>query len=346
MGLGPYPTVTLEKARDAAAEARKLCQAKIDPIDAREKQRAKASQRGKTFSDYAQEYIAKEQAAWSRTHLRQWTNTIRDYAEPLLGDKPIPAIDTSAVIDVLKPIWGNKPVIATRLRGRIEAVIGYAEARAKIDGITFPAGYKNPALWRGGLKDLMPKLSKAQRQVNHHPALPYDEIPEFMKALRQQKSITARALEFTILTACRRNEAIGAEWSEFDAGKWTVPADRMKSGRQHTWALSQAAVALIEKQRGQNQKWVFPGVKGGTLALGELQLVIREDMKRDTITVHGFRSAFRGWAAAKTNYAWETCEMALAHTVGDETERAYMRDDMFEKRRQLAEDWAKFCAPS
>lgn len=227
------------------------------------------------------------------------------------------------------------------MRGRIEAVLDWATASGYREGA-------NPARWRGHLKNLLPAPDKV-RAVEHHPALPYDDLGEFMAALRAREGTAARALEFTILTAARTAEAIGAHWSEFDmdAGVWTVPADRIKAGKKHRVPRSMPAVSILERMRTEHQdrksEFVFPGVKRDRSLSNMAMLKLLERMGRKELTVHGFRSTFRDWAAKCTNYPREVAEMALAHAIADETERAYRRGDLFEKRRQLMAEWVRFC---
>ncbi len=340
MGLGPIHTVTLAIARHKAEAARRLLQDGVDPID--EKQARAASERvqaarAMTFKQCAVAYIAAHEASWRNSkHRKQWTNSLGTYAFPLLGDLPVASIETDLIMKVLEPIWPKKPETASRVRMRIESVLSWATARRYRSG-------DNPARWRGHLDQLLPARRKLKR-VEHHPALPYRELPSFMARLREEDGIAARALEFTILTACRTSEALGARLQEFDLklGIWTIPGSRMKAGREHRVALSQRTIEIVETATTEREYLFAGGAKGKPLSnMAMLKLLAR--MGRDDLTVHGFRSTFRDWAAEQTNHPRDVAEMALAHVVGDKTEAAYRRGDMFEKRRRLAEDWAQFC---
>jgi integrase len=239
---------------------------------------------------------------------------------------------------VIEPIWQTKTETAGRLRGRIENVLDWASTRGYRQG-------DNPARWRGHLENLLPRRAKV-RQVKHHPALPYQEIGAFLSALRAQESIAARALELAILTAVRTGEVIGAVWDEIDLGSktWTIPAERMKGGLAHRVPLSGAAVAIIESMKPlANGRFVFPGMRTGKPLANSALLDALRRLGRDDLTVHGFRSSFRDWAAEMTNYPREVCEMALAHSVGNKVESAYRRGDLLEKRRLLMDAWAAHC---
>lgn len=244
---------------------------------------------------------------------------------------------------VIEPIWTTKPETASRVRGRIEAVLDWATARGYRDG-------ENPARWRGHLENLLPQRSKVRR-VQHHAALPYSQIGAFIAELRKQEGIAGRAFEFLILTAARTSEVLGARWGEFgiDERVWTVPGERMKSGREHRVPLSPRAIEIIEEMRsavggkGSLVAFVFPGAKDGALSNMALLMTLRR-MGRGDLTAHGFRSTFRDWAAECTGFPAEVAEMALAHAVADAVERAYRRGDLFAKRRQLMDAWARFCA--
>jgi integrase len=258
MGLGPLHTVSLAEARDRARECRKLRLEGIDPIEARNAKKAEAriaAATAMTFRESAERYIAAHKAGWKNPkHAAQWPSTLTSYVYPIFGDLPVQAIDTGLVMKALEPIWTEKPETASRVRGRIESVLDWATARGFRKG-------ENPARWRGHLENLLPKKSKVQR-VEHHPALPYDEMGDFMAALRSQEGIGARAFEFLILTAARTGEVIGARWEEFDLGQkvWTVPAERMKGGKEHRVPLSGPALAIIEEmQRARESDFVFPG---------------------------------------------------------------------------------------
>jgi integrase len=322
----------------------------MDPIAAREAKRATAAAaevepvRGKTFRDVTDLYIAAHEATWKNPkHRQQWRNTLATYAFPHFGDRLIEAVDTGAVMDALEPVWLVKTETATRLRGRIEAVLDYATARGWRSG-------ENPARWRGHLANLLAKPGKIAK-VQHHAALPWGEAGAFLATLRQRHGIAARALEFCILTAARSGEARGARWSEFDLvrGVWTVPAKRMKAGREHRVPLSSAAVAVLREvmplRDGEApDPLVFPGrVQGKPLSENTMNEVL-ERMGRGDLTVHGFRSTFRDWVAEATQFPRELAEKALAHVLADATEAAYQRGDMIEKRAKLMDAWAGYCA--
>jgi integrase len=352
MGLGSYPDVGLEAAREAAAECRRLVKAGVDPIEKRRADKlAKAMERAKamTFNDCARAYIEANRSGWKNAkHAAQWASTLEAYASPI-GTLPVAEVDTALVVKVLEPIWAAKPETASRLRGRIEAVLAWASV----------AGYRtgdNPARWRGHLDKLLPKRSKVAA-VRHHPALPYRRVGEFMAALRQREGMAARALEFVILTAARSGEVRGATWQEIDweARLWIVPSRRMKASKEHRVPLSDAALDLLENlPRFAGCDLIFPAPMGGMLSDMSLTAVIRRmqgdgaptwtDEHGEPIVVHGFRSAFRDWAGEVTGYAREVIEHALAHRLKDKAEASYARGTLLEKRRRLMADWAAYCA--
>ena len=252
---------------------------------------------------------------------------------------PVGAVDTGLVLKALEPIWTMKPETASRVRGRIEAVLDWATARGYRQG-------DNPARWRGHLQSLLPKIEKLKR-VRHHPSLPYPEIGAFFPNLRGQGGVAARALEFAILTGARTGEVIGATWDEIslEVGCWVVPAERMKGDREHRVPLSDPAVDILEAvgQQYGCEDFVFPGARKGQPLSNMAMLAVLKRMGRGDLTVHGFRSTFRDWAAERTAYPREVCEMALAHAIGDRVEAAYRRGDLFEKRRRLMTEWSVFC---
>jgi integrase len=343
MGLGPLHTIPLAEARERARECRKLRLDGINPIEARETKRAEerlAAATAMKFEQCAERYIAAHRSGWrNRKHAAQWLSTLQAYVYPVFGSLPVQAIDTGLVMKVLEPIWQTKPETASRVRGRIEAVLDWATVRGHRKG-------ENPARWRGHLDKLLPARGKV-RKVAHHPALPYADIGNFVAALREQEGVAARALEFLILTAARTSEVIGARWQEeFDLeGKlWTVPADRIKGGKEHRVPLSGAALAIIEAMKEiRESEFVFPGGRAGKPLSNMAMLKVLERMGRTDLTAHGFRSTFRDWAAERTSYPREVAEMALAHAVGDKVEAAYRRGDLFTKRRRLMEEWARHC---
>jgi integrase len=344
MGLGPIRDVSLAEAREGAREARRLRRAGVDPIDAKHQRQASArvdAAKMITFSQCAAAYIENHRAAWGNAkHAAQWEATLRTYAYPVFGNLPVAAVDTALVVKVLDPIWSKKPETASRLRGRIEAVLDFATVR----------GYRvgaNPARWKGHLKEALPAVSKL-RKVRHHAALPYAEIGAFMAKLRPREGGAAAALRFAILTAARTGEVIGARWSEIDmaAGVWTIPAKRMKAGAEHRIPLSAQTVAVLRSAAARKvNDVVFCGQKPGRPLSNMALLMMLRRMGRDDITAHGFRSTFRDWAAERTTFPREVVETALAHTVANKVEAAYRRSDLFEKRRPLMQQWGSFCDP-
>jgi integrase len=343
MGLGPAHTISLSDARGLAADARKQRLAGIDPIDARRTERAERrleSAKGMTFKQAAEAFIAANKSGWSnKKHAAQWQATLSTYVEPVFGELAVGAIDTTLVLKAIEPVWTTKPETASRLRGRIEAVLDWASARGYRKG-------ENPARWRGHLEKILPAKSRV-RKPEHHAALPYEEINAFLKALHQQKGVAALALEFAILTAGRTGEVLGARWGEIDlaAKLWTVPAVRMKAKREHRVPLSDRALFVLDRVKIFGGKdFVFVGARPGKPLSNMALLMTLRRMGREDLTAHGFRSTFRDWAAEKTAFQNEVVEMALAHTVADKVEAAYRRGDLFEKRKGLMADWAIFCA--
>jgi integrase len=342
MGLGPVHTIPLAEARKRATECRRMRLDGIDPIEARTTQRDQnklEATKAITFDACAAAYIDAHKTGWQNAkHRDQWRNTLNTYASPVFGSLPVQAIDVGLVMKALEPIWQTKPETASRLRGRIEAVLDWATVRGYREG-------ENPARWRGHLDKLLPARNKV-RKVEHHPALPYDELADFIAALRSQEGVAARALEFLILTAGRTGEIIGARWDEVDLKEkiWVVPAERMKGGREHRVPLPATAVAILEQMKEMRESdFVFPGGKSGKPLSNMAMLAVLKRMERGELTAHGFRSSFRDWAAERTNFPHEVAEMALAHTVSDKVEAAYRRGDLFQKRRQIMEAWARFC---
>lgn len=334
MGLGSFQDVGLAEARESARDARKLVSQGQNPIEAR-----KAKERGpQTFAMVAAAYIRAHRRGWkSRVHARQWVSTLRTYAKPLRS-MAIEDVATADVLGVLTPIWNTVPETASRVRGRIEKVLDAAKAKELRQG-------ENPARWRGHLDHLLPKRLTLSR--GHHAALPYTELSTFMAKLRERPAIAARALEFTILTASRTNEALGARWSEIDlvADVWTVPPERMKAKRSHRIPLSARAIEILGEMQplARDEGFIFPGPSGNApLSNMSMSMLLRR--MSVTQTVHGFRSSFRDWVGEATNFQSEVAEAALSHTVGDATERAYRRGDALAKRRDLMAAWATYCA--
>jgi integrase len=338
MGLGSANLVSLAEARAKARDARRLLLDKIDPIEARRarhRERLLETARGKTFRDCAEGYIASHEAGWRdpRSH-KQWVRSLTSYVYPRLGDLSIAAIDTALVLAVLEPIWKTKPETASRVRGRIESVLDWAKARGYRDG-------ENPARWRGHLDHLLPARNKVRR-VKHFAALRYAELPALMAKLRTQPELPARALEFLILTAARTGEVLGAQWDEIDGNVWTVPAERMKAGKPHRVPLSDRVVEILASLPREGE-FIFVGARTSAVSNPHQLKRALQRTGYDNITVHGFRSTFRDWAAETTAYPNHVVEMALAHVIGNGVEAAYRRGDLFEKRRQLMQDWGKYC---
>lgn len=343
MGLGSLLAVSLADARAHAVKCRKLVLDGIDPIEARRKEHAQQRAivaRSKTFDECTKAFIKANRAGWkNEKHVAQWENTLATYASPLMGPLSVRDVDTALVVSVLEPIWESRPETASRVRGRIESVLDWATAHRYREG-------ENPARWKGHLDKILPARTKV-RKVRHHPALPYGDASSFMKDLKAQDGLAARALELLILTAARTSEVIGAVRSEFDIDgvMWTIPAERMKAERPHRIPLSVSALALVRTLLDATDgDLVFPGAKKGKPLSNMAMLTVLRRMKRSDLTVHGFRSTFRDWAAECTTYPNEMAEMALAHAVDDKVEAAYRRGDMFKRRREMMDDWALYCA--
>lgn len=331
MGLGAYPTVSLARARKISADHRAAIAEGRNPLV------EKMKEEEPLFGACVEQFLGTMEGQWrNEKHRAQWRSTLFTHGAAL-HSKRVSQIDTTAILAVLTPIWNTLPETASRLRGRIERVLDFAKAKGWRSG-------ENPALWRGHLKNVLPVRQKLSR--GHHAALPYGEVPRVVKRLRALDGISARGLEFLILTAARSGEVREATWSEIDldAKVWTIPAKRMKAGREHRVPLTQRVVEILEALKAARiSDFVFPGQKPGRpLSVMALTMQMRR-MKLDAFTVHGFRSAFRDWAGDQTEFPREIAEAALAHTVGDSTERAYRRNDALEKRRMLMEAWANSC---
>lgn len=340
MGLGGFSSVTLAKAREKAAAARALVADNINPLDAK-----RASAAVPTFGELADEVVKDLGPQWkNEKHKAQWSATLTTDAaklRPLRVDQ----VETADVLATLKTIWTEKPETASRLRGRIERVLEAAKAKG------FRTG-ENPARWKGHLDHLLPTRRKLTR--GHHAALPFADVSAFVGELRERPGMAALALEFTILTAARSGEVRGATWGEIDLkGKvWTVPASRMKAGREHRVPLSERAVVILEGLTkltdDKSSTLVFPTPKPG-VGLSDAAfsaLLKRMGKKPGSLTPHGFRSSFRDWAGEVSTFPRDVAEMALAHAVGDMTEQAYRRGDALEKRKALMDAWARYCEPS
>lgn len=341
MGLGSFADVSLKEARELATAARKLLREQIDPIDKRDSERSTmlaARESALTFEQCAAAYIAAKEHEWKNAkHGAQWRNTLSTYAYPVIGKLLVREIEQVHVLKILEPLWISKNETASRLRGRIAAVLDYAKARGYRKG-------ENPAEWRGHLDKILAAPAKVQK-VEHHAALPFKHIGKFMMQLRQQVGLGARAVEFAILTAARSGEVRGAMWEEIDLdeGTWTIPASRMKAGKEHRIPLSKVAVDLLRAlPRIENSPLVFPSTKKVQLSDMTLTAVLKR--MEQPFTMHGFRSTFRDWAGESTAYPREVIEHALAHQLKDKSEAAYARGDLFNKRRRLMADWAKFCS--
>ncbi len=335
MGLGAAQDVPLADARALADAARATLRAGADPIDIRRAMgKAEAVP---TFGAYVETFLAAKEGGWRNPkHRAQWRMTLTKYAAPLHSLH----LDKVAVADVLaalRPLWQTKPETASRLRGRIEAVLDAAKVAGHRSG-------ENPAAWSGNLEHLLPKRGKLSR--GHHAAMAYTDVPAFIAKLRERDALAALALEFCILTAARSGEVLGARWSEIDlaAQVWTVPAARMKATREHRIPLSERALAILERlSEARTGELVFPGQRAGRpLSVMAMEMLLRR-MDQDAVTVHGFRSAFRDWAGNETHFPREVAEAALAHVVGDKAEQAYRRGDALEKRRALMSAWASHC---
>lgn len=337
MGLGPASTVSLAQARHLADKWRRELQTGRDPLESRDAER-RATQTMRTFGEVAKAFYEAKSHEWRNEKVRkQWLTPLDRYAARLMN-LPVNEIGTDDVLEVLQPIWTTKPETASRVRGRIEAVIDSARARGLI-----AANEANPARWRGHLSHLLAKRKKLTR--GHHAAMPYRELPAFIGRLRAREAVAAAALEFLILTAARTGEVLGARWSEIDldAAVWTVPATRMKGGREHRVPLSPRAAeilgAMAEIRTGE---FVFPSTRPQRPLSGMAMEMCLRRMKVEDVTVHGFRSSFRDWAGDTTDFPRELAEAALAHVAGDETERAYRRGDALERRREMMQAWARF----
>jgi integrase len=312
----------------------------LDARNAEHARRALEAAKTVTFEDATVAYFNDHEKKWKNAkHRAQFLSTLKAYAFPTIGRLPVATIDTGLVLKCIEEIWKTKTETASRVRGRIEAVLDWATVRGYRTG-------DNPARWHGLISEVLPARGKAQKTV-HHAALPFTDLPAFMAALRgREGGVATRALEFTILTAARTGETIGARWDEIDFAEkmWKIPADRMKASREHRVPLSDRAIEILESiPREAKNPFVFIGPRRAGLSNMAMAAVLKR-MNRDDITVHGFRSTFRDWAAERTNFSNHIVEMALAHVVGNKVEAAYRRGDLLNKRRRLMAEWAKFCA--
>lgn len=342
MGLGGYPAIGLAEARDRADIQRRKTREGIDPIDAQRQEAIKESETIPTFTTCAARYIRSHRHGWRNAkHARQWVSTLKTYARPVIGQKAINNVETQDILRVLTPIWTDKTETAKRLQGRIENILDFAAAHKYRDPV-------NPARWRGHLDKLLPRPSRVKK-VTHHPAMPYEELPDFMKKLDANSSMSSKALQFLILTATRTSETLLAHWSEFDLSNatWTIPAERMKAGQEHRVPLSKQAVSILnELPRVNANPHVFSGVRYGRPLSNMALLQLMRGMgygvngTEGNYVPHGFRSSFRDWTGEATNYPRDVAEMALAHAIQNKVEAAYRRGDLFEKRRMMMQEWA------
>jgi integrase len=345
MGLGPLHTIGLAEARQRAQAARHLCLDGIDPLDQKNGRKARDAldaAKAVTFKACAAKYVASNKAGWRNAkHAAQWDATLAAYVYPVIGQLPVGAIGTGDVTKILEPIWASKAETASRVRGRIESILDYAKTHGWREG-------ENSARWRGHLENVLPKRSRVAK-VEHHAALPWQEIGGFSADLERQEGVAALALRFAIVTAARTGETIGATWAEIDtqAAVWMVPGERMKAAREHRVPLSDAALAVLRAvaplRDDRAGGFVFPGRRKGAALSNMAMLVLLRRMNRADLTVHGFRSCFRDWAA-ETGQPADIAEAALAHVVGDKTVAAYQRGDLLERRRRLMDAWAGFCS--
>lgn len=337
IGLGASTSVSLALARQIAAEMRECVALGKNPrtvLKAAEQETAIT----KTFGEFAEEYIVSVEAGWKNpAHRQQWRNSLRDHAAAI-QDKALDQVSTDDMLEIFRPIWLTKPETASRVRGRIERILDAAKARGLVS-----RDAANPARWKGHLDFLLPRQPSLTR--GHHPALPYKQVPDFMEQLRHRPALSARCLEFTILTAARSGEALGATWREIDFEEklWRVPADRMKAGDEHIVPLSDAAIALLRSLKPKKmtpEDRVF-AINGATRSNMAMAMLLRR-MKFDYVTTHGFRSTFRDWAGDCTQHPREIIETALAHTVQNKVEKAYRRGTAIERRRLLMQEWADY----
>src|SRR5215813_7949378 len=342
MGIGPEHTLTLAEARERATEARKLRLDGIDPIEHKRAQRAATAAeaaKAMTFKQCAEGYIKDNEAEWTNPkHRREWATTLSRYVYPVLGELPVATIDTPLVLKAVKPLWERAPETASRVRGRIENVLGWATVHHYRTG-------DNPARWKGLLEHALPARAKVAK-VKHHAALPYAQAGAFMAKVRRDTRVAARCLEFIMLTAARVSEANVATWNEIDFANriWTVPGERMKADKEHRVPLSSAAIAVLESMRAiRHSDYIFPGRRNAHAVGANGVLRFAKEAAGINVTTHGLRSTFRDWAAERTSFPREVAEMALAHAIPSAVEAAYRRGDLFDKRRRLMEAWADFC---
>jgi integrase len=340
MGLGSYPEVSLAEAREQALEYRKQARSGTDPILARQA----ALEQIPSFTSCAARYIRAHRRGWKNAkHARQWVSTLKTYARPVIGEKPVDTVTTEDVLTILSPIWNTKTETAKRVQGRIENILDFAAAHKYRDPL-------NPARWRGHLDKLLPRPSRV-KQVNHHPAMPYDEVPAFMAELSEKRGVSALALQFLILTATRTSEVLQAQWQEIDleTAIWIIPAERMKARREHRVPLSDATMKILNAlPRIDGNPYLFPGTRQGR-PLSNMALLKQmrsmgygADGKHGNYVPHGFRSSFRDWSGEVSSFPRDVAEMALAHAIENKVEAAYRRGDLFAKRRRMMQEWADY----
>ncbi len=346
MGLGGFPDVGLADARRRAKEERENADKGLDPVGERQatKARLKADQALQfTFEEDAKAYIKANEAGWKNAkHAAQWKSTLETYAYPIIGKLQVREITTGNVLSVLSPIWQSKTETASRLRGRIEVILDYSKTMKHRVG-------ENPALWQGGLDTCLPR-KRSISPVEHHMALPVGEVGKFVAELRNLHGMSAKSLQFAILTAARSGEVRGATWEEIDLekGVWVVPKERMKAGREHRVPLSTVALKLLHEVKAMpkiaGNDFVFQSARGGQLSDMAMTATCRR--LGGKCVPHGFRSSFRDWVGDRTTYQTELAEFALAHGISDKVEASYARGTMFDKRRAMMEDWAAFVSKS
>ncbi|HTV34544.1 MAG TPA: integrase arm-type DNA-binding domain-containing protein [Methylocella sp.] len=350
-GLGPVSDVSLADAREQARLNRLMLRNGIDPLEDRNAKRAAnlaASVKAMTFDEASEIFIRQHRAAWKNPkHAEQWVSTLKAYASPVIGKLSVSAIETAHVMKVLEPIWLEKPETASRVRGRLESILGWATV----------SGYRqgdNPARWRDHLKNLLPAKEKV-RAVRHQTALPYAEVPSFLAELRARQGMAALALEFGILTCVRTADVRNARHADIDrVNRVWIIREFSKTHKEHRVPLSDAALAAFDKARALangisgkigKSEFAFPNdITGARLSENALLSVIDRMGFKGQATAHGFRASFRTWALEQTSFPWELCEMSLGHTVGNKVEIAYQRGDGFQKRVAIMNSWAAFCA--
>jgi integrase len=342
MGLGSYSDFSLLDARDKATTARRMLRDGIDPLEEKAKrdiQRKIEKAKMVTFQHCADTYIKTHRSSWKNAkHADQWTSTIATYCAPIFGGLPVAEVDTPLILKALQPIWTIKHETALRLRGRIESILDAATAQGFRQG-------ENPARWSGHLENLLANISRNER-IEHHPALPFEEISVFMLELQQQHGIAAQAAQFAILTAARSGEVRGATWAEIDLNErvWTIPGTRMKNKKEHRVPLSDAAMQILQNNQSKSVSDIIFHGRAKDKLLSDMSLIqVLRRMGRHDLSIHGFRSTFRDWASERTSYTRDVCEMALAHTIGDKVEAAYRRGDLYSKRSRLMRDWGTYC---